>query len=280
MLNDRKLDSKVVNNLINTKLLLLIYPTLLLLSIVFVIGRKGFTADTYIQIQKSLFFFLNDKLSSLSDLQFNLTQLGDALIFLSLLSFFIIYAPKLWRVLLTSLLLAGIVSPLLKRIFAIPRPAAVFDNDSFVIIGKILTGSTSLPSGHSIATFTIISVILLAFLPKKNINKVLWCVSVLVIGLIIAFSRVAVGAHYPLDVITGSAIGFICAVTGIIIDNKYNWFAWIRNKKYYPIFILLLSICMLVIVKKLLEDSLMIFYISLISIVVTLYLMIKTYVKK
>ena len=283
MFSKSKLDSKMTINFMNVKLWYLT-PSLFLLLLFFfyfLFFREGDNyIEEYIYIQKDLFFYLNNKLSEYRSLQFNLTQLGDVLISFSLLSIFIVYAPKLWEALLTSAILSLIVSATLKRIFSVPRPAAVFDNDSFNIIGRTLSGSTSLPSGHSIATFVVITTLLFAFMPKKKINKIFWFFFMLIIGLVVAFSRVGVGAHYPLDVIIGSIIGYIVAVIGIKINNKIKWLNWIKNKKYYPVFILLLVICIWIMITKIVSTNLLIFYFSLSALTVTLYLIISSYVKK
>ena len=183
MLHNSMLDHKVTDNFMNVKLWMLIPPFLLLFlfCLYFFLFNEGSNyIDTYVTTQKDLFFYLNKKLSKFSSLQFNLTQLGDVLIFFPLITVFIVYAPKLWEGLLTSAIISLIVSASLKKLFAIPRPAAMFDNDSFVIIGRTLSGKTSLPSGHSIATFMVITILLFAFMPKKNTYKISW--SILMMG--------------------------------------------------------------------------------------------------
>jgi membrane-associated phospholipid phosphatase len=281
MLNSCKLDVKVIDNFNNIRLKLLFFPAILLLAIVFIIVKQGaFSVDGYIEIQKDFFFYLNSKLSQNPSLQFNLTQLGDALILFSLLTIFIVYAPKLWGAILTSSIITLITSFLLKKLFAVPRPAAMFDHDSFVIIGKTLSGHTSLPSGHSITAFTIISLLLFAFMPKRFTSKIIWSVFMIALGFVIAFSRVGVGAHFPLDVVIGCTIGYMSAILGIVINNKVNWWAWMKNKKLYPIFMFIFSVLIFLIIKKIVANNLIIFYFSLAAIITTLYLMIHIYVKE
>jgi membrane-associated phospholipid phosphatase len=283
ILNNSELDSRVTENFMNVKLWLLI-PTFLLLFLIFlyfVLFNDGTNfIEAYVTVQKDLFLYLNAKLSMFPSLQFNLTQLGDVMIFFPLVTIFIIYAPKLWEALLTSAIFSLIVSAGLKKLFSVPRPAAMFDNNDFTIIGKTLTGKTSLPSGHSIATFIVITILLFAFMPKKNTHKTIWSFFIIALGFIITFSRVGVGAHYPLDVIIGSAIGFLVALIGIKISNRTNIFGWIKNKKHYPIFMLVLTIWGGFIVKKIVDLNLVIFYISLLSLIITLSLMTITYVSK
>lgn len=161
-----------------------------------------------------------------------------------------------------------------------PRPAAMLDNESFVIIGETLKGSTSLPSGHSIATFMTITILLFAFMPKEKLHKIIWSFLMISFGLIVAFSRVAVGAHYPIDVIVGSTIGYIVAVLGIIVNNKLHWGAWIESKKYYPIFMLIMTIWTCILIKKIIEEELIIYYFSLLTLILALFVTINVYVKR
>lgn len=283
MLINSELEGRVIDNFMKVKLWLLIPSFLLLLLFCFyftLLNEGGNYIDAYVKSQESLFFFINGKLSEFPNLQFNLTQLGDVLIFFPLISVFIVYAPKLLGALLTAAILSLVVSASLKKLFAVPRPAAMFDTDCFVIIGRTLSGRTALPSGHSIAAFVVITILLFAFMPKNNKYKIIWSFFILSLGLVIVFSRVGVGAHYPLDVVVGSIIGYIVAILGIKINNKVSWWAWIENKKYYPFFILLLSIWVIVIVEKIVATNLPIFYFSLFSLLATLYVIISAYVKK
>ncbi len=282
MANNFGLNITVTNNFRKVKLWFLIPPLLLLISffLFFSLSEGTNFVDEYVEIQKKLFYFLNDKLSEFPNLQFNLTQLGDALIFFPLIIIFLFYTPKLWQGLLTSSIITLLISALLKRTFAVPRPAAMFENDSFVIIGKTLSGRTSLPSGHSITAFMVITILLYAFMPRKIFYKVAWYLLLISLGLIIVLSRVAVGAHFPLDVIIGSAIGYIAAIIGIKLNNNLGWLDWIKNKKFYPIFMVVLLIWSFLIVKKIEADNLPIFYLSLLSLVVTLLIIINAYVKR
>ncbi|WEK21022.1 MAG: phosphatase PAP2 family protein [Candidatus Pedobacter colombiensis] len=271
----------IINNYSKVKLSLFIVPTFFLIAIVvFLYKEDALYADRYVQIQKDCFFFLNSKLSQFPDTLLNLTQLGNEIVVLSILSIFIIYAPKIWECLISASLVSCIISISLKRIFSVPRPSMVFDNNSFVIIGKKLTGYSSLPSGHSITVFTVLTVLLFAFMPQRLKNKILWFIFIIVAGLILVFTRVGVGAHYPLDVIIGGTIGYISGLLGILINEKYKIWTWVNNKKYYPIIIGLFLICGISLVSRILSENLIIFYLSLITLVISLYKTINVYVKK
>ncbi|WP_027392804.1 phosphatase PAP2 family protein [Aquimarina latercula] len=236
--------------------------------------------ENYILIQKNVFFVINENLSHASGLQNNLTELGDILILFPFLSIFIIYAPKFWEKLIVSSILALLMSVFLKKVFAVPRPAAVFDNNDFTIVGNALCGSSSLPSGHSIATFVVISTVLFAFLPKQKSAKLIWSLSLILLGLLISFSRVAVGAHYPLDVVIGCLIGFSAAIIGIKISNTFSWLIWFENKNTFPVLFTITAIWGLLIVKKMLLKDLAIYNLSLLSLMISQYIIILPYVKK
>ena len=115
---------------------------------------------------------------------------------------------------------------------------------------------------------------------KKVNHKIIWSFSFILIGLIIALSRVGVGAHYPLDVVIGSTIGYMSSIFGIYLNNKFNLWCWIKKEKYYPILMLFLIIWGIAIVNEIALNNLLIFYFSLASLVTTVYLILRVYVKK
>lgn len=275
------MNTNIDNNYSKLKPSLFFLPLLLLVAIVsFLYSQKALTTAHYIQIQKNSFFFLNGHLGQYPNLEYNLTQFGDALISLSFLSAFIVYAPKIWESLLSALLVSLVFSRSLKSLFAVPRPAVAFDSDCFIIVGKTLCGHNSLPSGHSIIVFTILTVLLFGFMPTERTFKMVWIFFITFIGLILIFTRVGVGAHYPIDVVAGGIVGYSSGLLGIFISRKYRIWTWINHKKYYPIFILLLVIFGILLINRILNENLIIFYLAFSSLVVSLYKIIRVYVQK
>ncbi|SOD20170.1 phosphatase PAP2 family protein [Pedobacter xixiisoli] len=270
----------VSQNYAKLKLSAVFLPIFLLISVVaFLYIKNALNVNAYSTVQKELFISLNSKLSQFPSIQYNLTQFGDALVFFSFLSIFIIYAPKIWEALIASSLISLLLCCLLKNIFHVPRPAATLDNDSFVIIGETLASNNSLPSGHSITIFTSLTVLMYAFMPKKFKYKFFWCLSIITLGLILVATRVGVGAHYPIDVIVGSIIGYILGLIGIFVSRKYSLLTWVSNKKYCPIFIALFSACCFLLVNRLIHNNLIIYYFSLASLLTTLYIITNAQVK-
>ena len=153
-----------------------------------------------------------------------------------------------------------------------PRPAAVFDNDSFMIIGETLNGHNSLPSGHSMTSFIVITLLLFALMPKKKWHRLFFILFMLTLGFIITFSRVGVGAHYPLDVIIGSTLGSILAIMGVLVNKKLNWKPNLKNKHQNIILVTIILIWMVLVVQKIITKNLFITYLALIPLLITLHL--------
>jgi len=101
------------------------------------------------------------------------------------------------------------------------------------------------------------------------------------VGTLIVLSRIGVGAHYPLDIIVGAIIGYASGILGILFDRHFPAvFGWIGKIKYRPILILLLVGTAIAVIMKIIHDELIIFYISLISIIISIYAITKEYIGK
>lgn len=275
------MNKKIIDNYSLLKPSLFFLPVFLLSVIVALLFKNNaLHVYGYINIQKEYFFSINAALSKFPKLAYNLTQMGDALVFLSILSVFLVYAPALWESLISASLLSMIASSLLKGFFEVPRPAATFNHHQFAIVGDMLTGHNSLPSGHSITIFTTLTVLLFAFMPKQIYQRVWWIISIVITGLMLVLTRVAVGAHYPLDVLVGSTVGYTCGLAGIFLSRKFNIWKWIENKKYYPVLFLLLIIAAASLINKSINEHLPVFYAALIILFISLYKLIHVYRKK
>lgn len=266
-------------NKINPRLFLFPFFIIIIL-VLFFLMNDAFSVQGYVAIQKDWFYDLNHYFGKYEATAFNLTQLGDASIFLSFLILLVIYAPKFWESLLSALLVSAVLCKFLKELFSIPRPAEILNKDSFIIVGRTLDGFSSLPSGHTVNVFTILTVILFAFMPKKIIYKGIWIFLLLGFGYLIGLSRVAVGAHFPFDVFIGSLIGYCSGVLGILITRRYKIWNWFCFKKFTPLFIIAIIACCVSVSIKIYYEKSLVFYLVLISLFVALYKFIYVYIKK
>lgn len=167
----------------------------------------------------------------------NITQLGDALIFLPIISFLIVWRPQIWAGFFGAIPLGIVLSAGGKYLAAIPRPGVVLDPAIYTAVGG-MKGYHSFPSGHTITIFTIMAVILLVLIP--TIQRRAQC-SLFVCGLLIAsfiaISRVAVGVHWPLDLVAGAALGYLAGMSGVMLTQRYQrWWHWLKEEDYQFIF--------------------------------------------
>jgi undecaprenyl-diphosphatase len=101
--------------------------------------------------------------------------------------------------LLSILILAGISSLCLKYTLVRERPFVTYSD-----IKKLSeAGNSSFPSGHTIEAFAVAFAVSSLFPKRKYIIPVfLW-------ALLIAYSRMALGVHYPSDILSGIFISLI-----------------------------------------------------------------------
>ncbi|MBC7524261.1 MAG: phosphatase PAP2 family protein [Flavobacterium sp.] len=275
------INSVVISNYSKLKPTIFALPFFLLVGVVlFLYSQNSLNIANYTLVQKDLFFWINSHLGQYPTVIFNLTQLGDASILLSFLIILVIYVPKMWEALLSASLFSLVFSWFFKNLFLVPRPSELYDNTSFIIVGKTAVGFASLPSGHSITVFTTLTVILFAFMPQKIIVKIFWILALMTIGLLIAFTRVGVGAHHPLDVIIGWIIGCFSGLLGIFFSLKYKLWNWINYKKYYPFFLILIIAGAISLILKIIADNLIIYYVALFSLLISFYKFSYDYFKK
>jgi undecaprenyl-diphosphatase len=115
---------------------------------------------------------------------------------------------------LVALLLANVSVYLLKIIVAEPRPFIVLPNVIQLVPESEAYG---FPSGHAASSFAVMMVIGLKYRLhiKGKSHRLLY--PLLAFAALIAFSRVYIGVHYPLDVVFGAIIGMLSAVVVIYI---------------------------------------------------------------
>ena len=111
------MNTNVINNYSKLKPSLFFLPLFMLLIIgLFLYSQHCLSTSKYIQIQKDSFFFINHYLGQYPNIEYNLTQLGDASIFLSFLMLFVVYAPKIWESLLSASLVSLLFSCTLRQL--------------------------------------------------------------------------------------------------------------------------------------------------------------------
>ncbi len=157
--------------------------------------------------------------------------LTEIMIFISLLGAdIIVFAAGLFTIFLTwkkhkreailfvTVLIIGLlINIILKVIFQRPRP----DMDPIMD----LSSSYSFPSGHAMNAFifySVMSYFVYHFTHNKLLSIGVTVFSLLLI-LLIGFSRVYLGVHYPSDVLAGFIAGFFVFVTAIVLIRSLTF---------------------------------------------------------
>lgn len=134
-----------------------------------------------------------------------ITRFGDTLFVLSwsVIVFVWLYRDSkkhafIWLGLLLS---SKLCNSVMKLIMAVPRP----ENGSFL-------STYSFPSGHSSAAAALLmmTAVIMAMGETARFRRVIYAAA-LTLALLVALSRVLLGLHWPLDVITGWCVGAVFA---------------------------------------------------------------------
>ncbi|MBI5451141.1 MAG: phosphatase PAP2 family protein [Gammaproteobacteria bacterium] len=166
---------------------------------------------------QSLFLLVNHGATQLPDAWWeNLTVLGDSLVTVTLLSFFVRSHPQMVRAALIAIVLTLLWVHGLKPLLAIARPPAVLDPALFHIIGPAHR-SGSFPSGHTAAIFTLAGLIILHCRGTR-----LAIIMALLIATLTGLSRIAVGVHWPLDLLAGAFGGWMSAAIATVITARWH----------------------------------------------------------
>ncbi|SBS37569.1 undecaprenyl pyrophosphate phosphatase [Marinomonas spartinae] len=171
------------------------------------------------EFDRRIFLALRDPMDStkewgptwLAELMRDITALGSNWI---LLFFCFVYAvflcliqrPYLAKYLLLTVIVGMLVSLLLKLGFDRPRPS--------IIPHGVRVYTSSFPSGHGMSSsFVWLTLALVATWHTDNVKAKRFLVGVaLLTTLMVSFSRVYLGVHWPTDVLAGMAVGLFWAL--------------------------------------------------------------------
>jgi len=165
----------------------------------------------------TLFFFINNnQIGQLNGLMVALSVYGREYVWIPVVALLWIFGRlrhKRSAFLMASAFVIGIILGVLsKQIMAEPRPFDVF-SQTHVLLEK--PQDFSYPSGHALIV-SIGALISLLTLPKKL------SVPLSAEALLVSYSRVYVGVHWPVDVLAGWLLGGFCATFVVAEETKLS----------------------------------------------------------
>lgn len=180
--------------------------------------------DTFLQIDQSIFLFINQGLSN-SIFDFVLPMLRDKLVWVPVYVFIlsIILFNNRWQTSLYCVLLVAatmtlsdtmsskIIKPSVERV----RPCNDLQIQDDIILRARCGRGYSFTSSHATNHFSLATILFLLLGPAFKWRGLLF----LWAGLI-AFSQVYVGVHYPADILVGALLGIILAYSAFWLFEK------------------------------------------------------------
>jgi len=183
--------------------------------------------------KEQLFRFFNTNTTSFADAVMpSVTSLGEGwFIAIVLLLLFGFSMYRNWWYFITALAATTIptlVTQLLKSSYMSPRPLKYFSGDAWIhtLPEWPQLMERSFPSGHSCGAFSLYCLLAMLLTPKYKALGMFF----FVLGLVTAYSRMYLAAHFFEDVYAGSIIG-VCFVALIVtIMNRVKHLFFKQNK--------------------------------------------------
>ena len=148
----------------------------------------------------------------------NATYISFILLFLLVFVYFFNKKQIYLYVALNAAIVNGItflITTVLKIIIERPRPYKI---DKLIDTPLINSGGFSFPSGHTTEVFTLFFIV--SLLLKNNFFSTIF----LIWALLIAYTRMAFGVHYPFDILGGITVSFIISLIWIKYQPLKNRF--------------------------------------------------------
>lgn len=163
------------------------------------------------------FLWLNDTLNHLpTRFWMVMTHTGDTLTVLAVVGLLSLRYPGLTGKVIVAALVGSVYTHAIKRGFPLDRPPAVYDADVFHLIGPDHKRGT-FPSGHTVTAFTFASLMICSVKSRS------WRYALLSWAVLAGLSRVAVGVHFPVDVLAGAAGGIVSGWLGHRWGSAWRW---------------------------------------------------------
>jgi len=149
-----------------------------------------------------------------------ITDLGDGITIVIVTLLLALYSYRRAFLLISSYALTSLTAQILKYSFDSPRPRIYFEKELdkiHFVKGLYILAVHSFPSGHTVTAFS--AGIVLTYLVK---NKK-WGMLLLLLAMLIGYSRMYLSQHFFEDVTVGSVVGVVVTVL---------WLSFINGKEF------------------------------------------------
>ena len=174
-----------------------------------------------------------------------MTWIGDSLMISSLLVLVFHKKTDFLLMLVVTVIITGLFTTFLKDVFFSEwdRPLKVFGHSACIhTVGKYKLFYHSFPSGHSVTVSTVFTIMACYFSNKKS-RLVLFAL----LSIVVSYTRIYTGAHFPGDVLAGSMLGTFLSLLLIrwLAPKMKNWLEQWSNKTKQTIKIILMGIAVI-----------------------------------
>ncbi len=160
-----------------------------------------------------------------------ITSFGDSLVIFSLALLFIERRPQLLWMLFFSAFVSTLIVHGLKEWMLVMRPPAVLGPELLNVIGKPHK-AVSFPSGHTTAAFTMAALLCLQPIARY------WKWLLVTLAVLVGISRMAVGVHWPLDVMGGALIAWMATLCAYFFAPRIPWGATDSAQRFFSVLLL------------------------------------------
>jgi len=194
------------------------FKVALIISIALAIVILSFS---FIAGKNQAFLLLNTNLGKAPDFFFEyFTNMGDGLVWIAwLIALFVANRKYLFPLIISAFIFTTIFTQVFKYVIlpdeARPSTAIADQSQIHYVEGVTIHSINSFPSGHTATAFTFVLLIALT-IKRRDVLALAF-----IVALLVGYSRIYLGQHFPLDVGGGIIVAILSVSLSIPI---YKWF--------------------------------------------------------